>query len=319
MAGLPWFKQQVDLRRDPRSLVLGEILGDPRAWTYVVEMRMYLAENAPTGCVSGLHAEVAFERGSGWTGERGRLLSALRDSGFVRAGPARDGIGTEIEDLDWLREQGAHVAKFERDAKKPRGNTHKVVSPSRDIGGTLKGPARTPRWESRELRVESREEETAIAAVGRPPDSQQVLPVGNSRTPKRTTAAEEFVGWARTESRAKLAPDAPDNCALKRHQWPKLGEAVKHQGLAKMQAAFRVFLTDAYWLGKGLPLGAFVADWEKYAGEVSAPKAPPQKSKPDFYDLQRAAEEVKRQLADEEERKAAKRREEARNGTPARS
>jgi hypothetical protein len=159
VAGLPWFKQQVDLRRDPRSLILGDILGDSRAWTYVVEMRMYLAENAPTGCVSGLHADIAFERGSGWTGERGRLLNALRDAGFVRAAPAREGGGMEIEDIDWAREQGAHVAKFQRDAKKPDGRSHKVVNPSREDEGSRAAPAELPRGESRELRVESREED----------------------------------------------------------------------------------------------------------------------------------------------------------------
>jgi hypothetical protein len=115
---------------------------------------MYLAENAPTGCVSGLHADIAFERGSGWTGERGRLLNALRDAGFVRAAPAREGGGMEIEDIDWAREQGAHVAKFQRDAKKPDGRSHKVVNPSRECGGSSAAPVELPRGESREKRVE---------------------------------------------------------------------------------------------------------------------------------------------------------------------
>jgi len=171
MAGLPWLKVYTDLPRDPRSLVLGDMLGDLRAWTYVVQFRMYLADNAPSGRLSGLYAEVAFERCAGWTGERGRLFKAMRDAGFVRAGPARDGEGTEIEDVDWAAQQGAHVAKVERDAKKPRGNAPNVVSPSRDISGTDAGPAPTPRGESRELRVESREERkdlppSAVAAAG---------------------------------------------------------------------------------------------------------------------------------------------------------
>jgi hypothetical protein len=191
MAGLPWFKQSVDLKRDPRSLILSDILGDPRAWTYVVEMRMYLAERAPTGCVSGSHAAIAFERGSGWTGERGALISALRDAGFISVCPARDGEGTEIEDLDWAREQGAHVKKFETDAKKPRGNTHKVVSPSRDIGGTVEGPDETPRGESRELRVESREERTdlppaAIASAGKAiQDGLPLAPLVGQKSPTK--------------------------------------------------------------------------------------------------------------------------------------
>lgn len=197
MAGLPWFKQQVDLRRDPRALILGDILGDPRAWTYVVEMRMYLAENAPTGCVSGLHADIAFERGSGWTGERGRLLNALRDAGFVSAVPARDGGGIQIEDLDWVREQGAHVAKFQRDAKKPDGRSHKVVNPSRDIGGSVDAPARLPRGESRELRVEKKEEDLfpeAATASPAPAKKAKKEPTGDPRHAPLVKALTD-AGW----------------------------------------------------------------------------------------------------------------------------
>lgn len=172
MAGLPWLKVYTDLPRDHRSLVLGDMLGDPRAWTYVIQFRMYLADNAPSGRLSGPYAEVAFERCAGWAGERGRLLKAMRDAGFVRAGPARDGEGTEIEDVDWANEQGAHIAKFERDAKKPRGNVRNVDGPARDIGGTSAGPAQTPSGESRELRVESREERKDLP----PPASASAAP-----------------------------------------------------------------------------------------------------------------------------------------------
>lgn len=192
MAGLPWFKQAADLRRDPRALILGDILGDERGWTYVVEMRMYLADNAPSGCVAGTHAAVALERGSGWRGTKGTLIEALRVSGFLRVGPARDGEGTELEDVDWHREQGAHVAKFQRDSLKPRGNTHKVVSPSRDIGGTVVGPAQTPRGESRELRVEkeasaSQEPEPVPA---RPELKPSEPPAPRKRRPKADKPAD---------------------------------------------------------------------------------------------------------------------------------
>lgn len=191
MAGLPWFKQQVDLRRDPRSLILGDILGEPRAWTYVVEMRMYLAENAPTGKVSGTHADIAFERGSGWTGERGRLLNALRDAGFIRAGAAREDGGMEIEDVDWVREQGAHVAKFQRDAKKPDGRSHKVVNPSRDIGGSDDAPALLPRGERREKRVE-RESSASQGTASPSPEFELTSPTSKKRIRKPSEAEAMF-------------------------------------------------------------------------------------------------------------------------------
>lgn len=187
MAGLPWFKQQVDLRRDPRALILGDILGDVRAWTYVVEMRMYLAENAPTGCVSGAHADIALERGSGWTGERGRLLAGLRDAGFISTTPAREGLGMQIEDLDWVREQGAHVKKFQSDAKKPDGRAHKVVNPSRDVVGSSSAPARLPIGESRELRVE-KEASASQGTASPPPGAFELQPTG--KKPRKQSPQE---------------------------------------------------------------------------------------------------------------------------------
>lgn len=327
MAGLPWLKVYTDLPRDPRSLVLGDMLGDPRAWTYVIQFRMYLADNAPSGRLRGPYADVAFERCAGWTGERGRLLKSMRDAGFVRAGPARDGEGTEVEDLDWAREQGAHVAKVERDAKKPRGNTHTVVSPSRDIGGTGEGTSVTPRGESRELRVESREEIKDSSPPAIAEAAQQTAIPGteqpSARVPsKPTTAAAEFAEWAREAAKPLLAPDAPANSTLKRHQWPKLGEALKAHGALKMQAAFRLYTGDPYWLGKGLPLGAFVADWEKWVAQVAAPKPPatPQRQPSktngmDFAEMKRRAAEVAAHEA-REAREAAQAKE-AHNGTPA--
>lgn len=198
MAGLPWLKVYTDLPRDHRSLVLGDMLGDPRAWTYVIQFRMYLAETAPTGRLSGPYAEVAFERCAGWTGERGRLLKAMRDAGFVRDGPARDGEGTEIEDVDWAKEQGAHIAKFERDAKKPSGNVRNVAGPARDIGGTSAGPAQTPSGESRDERVESREDLSASqrpASAGQPHNSkpfalEEQQPTKRGRKHREPTKAE---------------------------------------------------------------------------------------------------------------------------------
>jgi len=231
MAGLPWFKQAVDLRRDPRSLILGDILGDPRAWTYVVEMRMYFAEHAPTGCVSGLHADIAFERGSGWTGERGRLLNALRDAGFVRACPARDGEGTQIEDLDWSREQGAHVAKFQRDAKKPAGRSYNVVSPSRETEGNRAGPSETPRGESRELRVENTSSLKKGTASPSPNSFELTSPASNKQRKQREPSAAEALFQKIQESREARCVEVGETVVPERWDFARqnkvLGEVLR--------------------------------------------------------------------------------------------
>lgn len=99
MAGLPWIKVYTDLPRDPRSLHLADLLSDARAWTYVLEMRLYFAEHAPTGTVSGPGAVATVERSAGWTGERGALIEAMRDAGFVRATELPTG-GIHVVDVD---------------------------------------------------------------------------------------------------------------------------------------------------------------------------------------------------------------------------
>lgn len=254
MAGLPWFKQQVDLRRDPRSLILGDILGDPRAWTYVVEMRMHLAEHAPTGCVSGAHAAIAFERGAGWTGERGALLSALREAGFVRAAPARDGGGMEIEDLDWVREQGAHVTKFQRDAKKPDGRAHKVVNPSRDIEGSRAAPAALPSGESRELRVEiSSSASQEPEPVPEPPKAfaleEQKPPSKRGRKARPPTLPEQLFetlqGMRKERCEAAGEPFVPERWDFARRN-EQLRPVVKASAeeISRFEGAWLAYLAD---------------------------------------------------------------------------
>lgn len=246
MAGLPWFKQQVDLRRDPRALILGDILGDVRAWTYVVEMRMYLAEHAPTGCVSGAHADIALERGSGWTGERGRLLAGLRDAGFISTTPAREGLGMQIEDLDWVREQGAHVKKFQSDAKKPDGRAHKVVTPSRDVVGSSSAPARLPIGESRELRVE-KEASASQGTASLPRGDFELQPTG--KKPRKQSPQEVLYDTLQKAREVRCAEVGetfiPDRWSNAR-QNKDLGWAVKLAGEAwgRFSAAWGLYLAD---------------------------------------------------------------------------
>lgn len=253
MAGLPWIKVYTDLPRDPRSLHLADLLSDARAWTYVLEMRLYFAEHAPTGTVSGPGAVATVERSAGWTGERGALIEALRDAGFVRAGPARDGEGTEvfsISDLDWQKQQGAHVAKVHRDAMKPRGKSHNVVSPSRDIGGTGEGPAPIPRGESRDKRVESREERSPASQVKATPSQAEdfeLTPPPASK-PKKKSAAQEVFEGLQEQRKARCVevgePVVEEHLAVARqnHAFRALVEGKEDQEL--FEAAWSLYLAD---------------------------------------------------------------------------
>lgn len=147
-SGLPWIRAYTSIRTDPRSLVLGRMLGDSHAYIRIMDLRLWLADNAPDGRVPGPHAEVVVEEAVGWRGEPGAFARAALESGFLRAAPVRDSSGISLEDVDWAEEQASHVAKIERDRKKPDGRQKSRAAPVRDSSG-----------ESRELRVESREED----------------------------------------------------------------------------------------------------------------------------------------------------------------
>lgn len=103
--------------------------------------------------------------------------------------------------------------------------------------------------------------------------SEAAAPV--KRQPTRSNALGEFIDWAKAETRKHLAPDAPDNCRLEKHQAARLGEAVKDHGLAAVKAAFGLWMGWDGARAAGYPLGMFAAKWEGWVGRVKAPGAQP--------------------------------------------
>lgn len=249
MAGLPWIKVYTDLPRDPRALHLADLVNDNRAWTYVLQMRLYFAERAPSGRVSGLGAVATVERAAGWGGERGALVSALAIAGFVTTGPTRDGEGTEILDADWAKEQGAHVEKVKRDAEKPRGNAPNVVSPSRDNGGITAGGARDHRGKSRELRIE-KEVSASQEPVPAPERQELVLTEQKpGRRPRKPSAAERAFQAFQLDREARCAEVGE---TFVRENWPaqqqnaRLNELVNgaEAERERFSAAWGLYLAD---------------------------------------------------------------------------
>lgn len=158
MAGLPWIRAYTSIRTDPRSLVLGRLLGDSHAYARILDLRLWLADNSPSGIISGQHAAIVVEEAVGWRGPPGAFAQAAIDAGFLRNVPARDSEGSGIEDADWVDEQSAHIAKVVRDNNKPDGRKKSRTNPVRLHTESRAAPLRDSSGENRELRVESREE-----------------------------------------------------------------------------------------------------------------------------------------------------------------
>lgn len=129
-------------------------------------------------------------------------------------------------------------------------------------------------------RDETRREETRVTAsqsgeTPSAPTGQQPLvfvqPTPPAEQPKKPSTA--VAQWAEEADalRLPLIPaDAPRKSELKRHQWPKLGEAFKAHGALTLTAAFRIFLADEYARSQAFPLGLFVSQVDTWVTKAQA-------------------------------------------------
>lgn len=154
MAGLPWFKLYGDFFSHPKTLELQAELGDPSADVYVVRMWAYVSRVAATGRLSGRNVVSVLERAVGWAGEPGRFVQAALRVGFLEQEPEA------LVVHDWAREQGAHVAKVEKDRARPpahKRNTHTDTLPARDLRGNMSGSRESPEVEIEREREKKKE------------------------------------------------------------------------------------------------------------------------------------------------------------------
>lgn len=166
MAGLPWFKLAGDFFSHPKTLELQAELGDPCADVYVVRMWAYVSRVAASGRLTGRNVVTVLERAMGWQGEPGRLVSALLAVGFLEQEP--DALVVH----DWAREQGAHVAKVERDRNRPRADrrvSHLSPVPARELSGNVAESREGPEVE-RESEIENTASQATASAAPPPGD-----------------------------------------------------------------------------------------------------------------------------------------------------
>jgi len=154
VSGLPWFKVYIAVPDHAKVVALMAALGEPLADAYVLRLWDYAARLAPSGRIEGKAAAFTLERAVRWTGASGALVEAMVDVGLL------DREEEALTVHDWAKEQGAHVAKVERDRSKPDGRKNKesLQNPARDFSGSPPASLQNP--SGGERRVESREEAT---------------------------------------------------------------------------------------------------------------------------------------------------------------
>lgn len=141
---LPWIKLHTNIREHDKSDELGELLDDPRAWTYAVELWLWCATTRPDGDLTGLSAKRIAKR-SGWAGDADEFFDAMVAAGFIEENDERMRLS------GWEKHQGAHKRKFERDRKRRKngGENDAPAEPARMSRGTRAEPAGERRGEER--------------------------------------------------------------------------------------------------------------------------------------------------------------------------
>jgi hypothetical protein len=97
---LPWIKVYGDLPTHRKSVTLAALLNEPRAWTHVVELWLWVSRHAPEGDL-GKMPDAAVAHVAGWRGDASSFVGALRTAGFL----------DETRIHGWYEHNGAHFRK----------------------------------------------------------------------------------------------------------------------------------------------------------------------------------------------------------------
>lgn len=101
-----------------------------------------------------------------------------------------------------------------------------------------------------------------------------VEPTPKPETPKKPpTAVAQWVQSRDEVRKGMIPPDAPQESALRKHQWPLLGEAFRKYGEQTLSAAWLRFAEDPYSRGQGIPMGLFVSQVDSWVSKAQAEAA----------------------------------------------
>lgn len=171
--GLPWIQVDANLPTHRKSVHLAAVLGDRRAWTYLVQLWSWASQNEPSGLVRGAVARMVIEHAAGWAGDPDKLTSALIETGWVDK--REDGLYLH----DWHDHQGAHIDKANADAERKRRNRSTPPprpEPVRDLSATTAPDVPKTSTERRargEVRGEERREDLFAAEAAPAPSSDK--------------------------------------------------------------------------------------------------------------------------------------------------
>lgn len=261
---LPWIKVYGDLPTHRKSVTLAALLNEPRAWTHVVELWLWVSRHAPEGDL-GKMPDAAVAHVAGWRGDAGAFVNALRTAGFL----------DETRIHGWYEHNGAHFRKQAADkARNARPAAEPAVKENHLTSESLVSHKNNGSVESIEYREENKDPEKNLALFAAAPSEATEEKAPRGRPPKDTpeivTDREQWLEKARAlvGLTPEQTPPSKQLCILFAQQRKKRGmeqllrslEGLEKDPWAKQQG-LQPLLSDAV-IEKGL------AKWNKGASGV---------------------------------------------------
>jgi hypothetical protein len=260
---MDWIAVSVDLPDHPKVLSLSVALGEERVEAYLIRLWAYCGRLVSGGILRGDSAEISAEKACQWRGERGRLVSAMVETGWL------DRVSDGLAIHDWNDHAGRLIQKAEKERARKREGYQKAQK-------SLRGDsAEIPRKRRGDLRGDSADSPCIEVEVEREVDSKDS---------SRASAGQEQRSLLGEESKLALRPKKE---ADPRHKatielWCRLWKSLRggeyHVSGAKDGAAVKRLLsyqeaTDAeiekrirhaftdQWFRSNGTLAVFVSRW----------------------------------------------------------
>jgi hypothetical protein len=207
---LPWIRLSNDLPDHPKSDALAGLTGEPRAWSHVVELWLWASRVKENGDLAGV-ADTVIAKRSGWSGDAGAWVEALRSAGFLDPDNRLHG---------WDDHQGKILDRIEGDRKR-KADKRAADRAKLSAGSPADRPQDIPRPSAGNppLRDETRRDETRrpeeqVHAPGNVPPVAQPPADGQAPSPTTTTGLPAGTSPAPATATRPSSPEAarPDAC-----------------------------------------------------------------------------------------------------------
>lgn len=254
---LPWIKVYGDLPTHRKSVTLAALLNEPRAWTHVVELWLWVSRHAPEGDL-GKMPDAAVAHVAGWRGDAGAFVNALRTAGFL----------DETRIHGWYEHNGAHFRKQAADkARNARPAAEPAVKENHLTSESLVSHKNNGSVESIEYREENKDPEKNLALFenrkdaapveevkprrGRPPKDKS--PEAEAERVAEKADADRWIDAAR-----KLTGLTADELRWNTGAWMAFRKQRKARGMDQLMRALEGLESDAF--SKTAGLGWLVSD-----------------------------------------------------------